>query len=183
MKKFFKRINLNAIVAGSAFFVSVCALFISVQEVRIMGVQQKASMYPHLTIGWTYNSQGFGIELKNSGNGLAKINSYKVFNDSIYFREWLDVLTTYMSEATTIGYETIRTSGNIRNFMISPGETKELIFVQWNDESRILQRRLEELKILICYESLLGDSWEIRDGIPQEISKNCDILVEQEFGI
>jgi hypothetical protein len=179
---FFKKINTNVLVASSAFIVSVCALFISVQEVRIMRTQQKATMYPYITIGWTYNGQGFGMELTNSGNGLAKVNSYKVFNDSIYFREWLDVLTTYMPEATTIGYGNITTSGNIRNLMISPGETKTLIFVKWNEESRILQPRLDDIQISICYESLLGDHWEVVNGIPQEVTEPCEILMEQEFG-
>ena len=182
MKKLFKKINTNALVAGSAFIVSVCALFISVQEVRIMRTQQKATMYPYITLGWTYNAQGFGVELKNSGNGLAKVNSYKVFNDSIYFREWMDVLTSYMPEATTIDYGNISTSGNIRDLIISPGETKRLIFVQWNEESRILQPKLEDLKISICYQSLLGDHWIVENGIPSEIKEPCQIFMEQEFG-
>lgn len=169
-------------MAGSALFISACALFLSVQEMRIMRTQQKASMYPYLTLGWTYSGQGFGVELKNSGNGLAKVNSYKIFNDSIHFKEWLDVLTNYMPEATTIDYGIISTSGNIRDLMISPGETKRLIFIQWNEESRILQPRLEDLNITICYESLLGEHWLIENGIPQELDKPCEILIEQEFG-
>lgn len=185
MKKrfnFFNRINTNSLVAGSALFISACALFLSIQEVRIMRTQQKATMYPYLTLGWTYNGDGFGIELKNSGNGLAKVNSYKVFNDSIYFKEWLDVLTTYMPEAKTIDYGMITTSGNIREQMISPGETKRLIFVRWNEESRILQPRLDGIKITLCYESLLGENWIVEKGIPREVEKPCKILVEQEFG-
>ena len=70
-----KKINTNLLVASSAVFISLCALFISVQEMKIMREQQKATMYPYLTLGWVYNSDGFGVELKNSGNGLAKINS------------------------------------------------------------------------------------------------------------
>ena len=147
-----------------------------------MRVQQRATMYPYITISWTYNSQGFGVELTNSGNGLAKINSYKVFNDSIYFREWLDVLSSYMPEATTLDYGNITTSGNIRDQMISPEETKTLIFVEWNEESRRLQPRLDDIKISICYESLLGDHWQVKNGIPQEVERPCEILVEQEFG-
>ena len=181
-KSFLSRINTNSLVAGSALFISACALFLSLQEVRIMRVQQKASMYPYITIGWTYNGEGFGVELKNSGNGLAKINSYKVFNDRIYFREWLDVLTNYMPEAKTIDYGMIRTSGNIRDLMISPGETKQLIFVRWNEESRVLQPRLTDLQVTICYESLLGEYWKVEKGIPQQIKTPCDISIEQEFG-
>lgn len=181
-KGFLSRIGTNSLVAGSALFISACALFLSLQEVKIMRIQQKASMYPYLTLGWSFNGEGFGIELKNSGNGLAKINSYKVFNDSIYFREWLDVLKTYMPDAKTINYGSISTSGNIRNQMIAPGETKKLIFIKWNEESRILQPKLENIKINISYESLLGENWILEDGIPEQIEKPRAYIIEQEFG-
>ncbi len=177
-----KSLNTNLLVAGSALFISACALFLSLQEVRIMRTQQKASMYPYLTIGGTYNNEGFGIELKNSGNGLAKINSYKIFNDSIYFKDWFDILKTYMPESTIINYSNVSTSGNIRNQMIAPGETKQLIFIEWNRDSRILEPKLENLKITICYESLLGENWFINDGIPTQINNDCKILVAEEFG-
>lgn len=185
MKKavaFFKKINTNAIVAASAVLISLCALLISVQEIRIMRSQQKATMYPYLTIGYNYNAKGFGIELKNSGNGLAKINSYKVFNDSIYFKEWLQVIKTYMPEANQIGYGNITTSGNIRNLMISPNETKKLIFINWTDETRLLHSRLENLKISISYESLLEEYWTIEDKIPIQIDSKNKINNDEEFG-
>ena len=187
MKKrfnFFNRINTNSLVAGSALFISACALFLSIQEVRIMRTQQKATMYPYITLNWTYNGEGFGIELKNSGNGLAKVNSYKVYNDSIYFREWLDLISTYMPESKKLDYGFIRTTGNIRNQMIAPGETKKLIFIRWSEESRILQSRLneEDIKVTLCYESLLGENWIVEEGIPSQIEAPCEILVEQEFG-
>lgn len=178
-----KKINTNLLVASSAVFISLCALFISVQEMKIMRVQQKASMYPYLTLGWTYSSDGFGVELKNSGNGLAKINSYKIFNDSIYFKDWLQVLKTYMPDAKKIGYGNIITSGNVRNLMISPNETKKLIFIAWNDESRALQPLLEDIKITISYESLLGEYWIIKDGIPKLLNSKSNINIYEEFGI
>tara|TARA_R110002126_G_scaffold129572_3_gene272495 strand:+ start:26698 stop:27258 length:561 start_codon:yes stop_codon:yes gene_type:complete len=178
-----KKINTNLLVASSAVFISFCALFISVQEIKIMRSQQKASMYPYLTLGWTYNSEGFGVELKNSGNGLAKINSYKVFNDSIYFKEWLQVIKTYMPEANEIGYGNIITSGDIRNLMISPNETKKLIFINWTDETRMLHSRLENLEINISYESLLDEYWIVEDGIPRQTESKNMIKTNEEFGL
>lgn len=177
-----KKIETNLLVAGSALFISACALFLSVQEVRIMRTQQKASMYPYLTYNWSYTGEGFGIELKNSGNGLAKITSYKVYNDSIYFRDWIDVLHHYMPEAKTIGYASISTSGNIRDQMISPGETKQLIFIKWNEESRVLETKTRDLKISVCYSSLLDEHWAIHDKIPKKIDKPLPFFIEQEFG-
>lgn len=178
-----KKLNTTLIVASSAVFISLCALFISVQEMKIMRVQQKASMYPYLTLGWVYNSEGFGVELKNSGNGLAKINSYQVFNDSLYFKDWMQVVKTYMPTSTTISYSNVTTSGNIRNLMIRPNETKKLIFVEWNEESRVLNSLLENLDIHISYESLLDEHWLIKDGIPEQINSKIKINIEKEFGL
>ena len=138
-------------------------------------------MYPYLTSNWIYNRDGFGLIVKNSGNGLAKINSYKVFNDSIYFKEWLDVIKVYMPEAVNINFSLITTSGNIREQMVSPGETKKLIFIRWTDETRELERRVTDLKVSISYSSLLEEHWAIKNGIPEKTRKK-PILVEQEFG-
>ncbi|MFY0602479.1 MAG: hypothetical protein JXQ93_00910 [Flavobacteriaceae bacterium] len=186
MNKFFqilKKINTNALVAGSAVFISTCALVLSIQEVRIMRTQQKATMYPYVTLGWTYTGEGFGIELKNSGNGLAKVNSYKVFNDSIYFREWLDVIKHYYPEAKGIDYTLFSSDGNLRNQMISPGETKKLFFLKWTEETRELERRIgERLKVSICYSSLLDESWIIYNKTPIQIEGKCEVKVAQEFG-
>lgn len=177
-----RTININLLVAGSALFISACALFLSIQEVRIMRTQQKASMYPYLTFNWSYTGKGFGIELKNSGNGLARITSYKVYNDSIYFRNWIDVLKHYMPEAKTIGYASISTAGNIRDQMIPPGETKQLIFIKWSEEARILETRTRDLKVSISYSSLLDEHWVVNDGIPKQVEEPMVFKVSQEFG-
>jgi len=182
IKRLGKKGNTNLIVAGSALFISACALLISVQEMRIMRTQQKASMYPYLTMGMSYNSEGFGFVVKNSGNGLAKINSYKVANDTIHFRDWFDVLQTVMPEAQNIDYSIINTEGNIRKQMITPGEEVNLIFLKWTPETRILEKRIQDLKIEICYASLLEEHWKIEDGVPTDLEKPCDIEMEKEFG-
>lgn len=178
-----KKWNTNLVVAGCALFVSVCALFISTQEVRIMRTQQKATMYPYVTIGWTYNGQGFGIEIKNSGNGLAMVHSYKVYNDSIYFKEWFDVINTVAPETVNIDYSMISTSGNIRNQMISPGETKTLIFLKWTPETRVLEKKVRDIKINVCYASLLEEYWIIENGTPLRINTKCEIVPNQEFDL
>ena len=92
MKNFLSKINSTLLIAISAVFISVCALFVSIQEVRIMRTQQKVSLYPYLTVGNFFNSQGFGIYINNSGTGLAKINSYQIFDGKKYFKNWQEVI-------------------------------------------------------------------------------------------
>lgn len=171
------------IVAGSALFISACALLISVQEVRIMRTQQKASMYPYITVDQIYNGKGFGFRLRNSGNGLAKINSYQVYNDSLYFKEWMDVAQTLAPHITGINYDIIGTVGDIKNQMITPGESINLIFLQWTPETREMEKYMNGLKISVCYSSLLEEHWQVQDGIPNEIDTPCVLDTGKEFGL
>ena len=170
------------VVAVSALFVSACALYISVQEVRIMRTQQKAAMFPYLNIGKSYTADGFGLQLENTGNGLAKVHSYQVFNDSVFFKDWFDVISTYAPEAKDINWNIMSSDGYLRNQMIAPQELKTLIFVRWTPESRILERTLSGLKIRICYSSLLDEHWYLDENGPQSLNGPCKIEVEKEFG-
>ncbi|TMM57204.1 hypothetical protein FEE95_11995 [Maribacter algarum] len=178
-----KSANINIIVAFTALLTSVCALYISIQEVHIMRTQQKALMFPYLTLGKIYNSDGFGIRLKNSGNGLAKINSYKIHNDSMYFKDWEQVVQILAPEAKNINYSIIKTSGGIQDEIITPDEDLNLIFLQWTDETRKLEKTIKSLKIEICYSSLLDDYWTVQGKVPVESSKKCRVDLEMEFGL
>lgn len=177
-----KKANTNMIVAGCAVLISACALAISIQEVRIMRVQQKASMYPYVTIDRVYNSEGYGFRIRNTGNGLAKINTYQIYNDSLYFKEWMDVAKTLAPEISELNYGMIKTAGNVRNQMIPPGETVNLLFLNWTPETRKLERSLSTVDIRLCYSSLLGEHWMVEDGIPSEIKNPCKPDSAKDFG-
>ena len=177
-----KSLNTNLVIAVTALLVSACALYISVQEVRIMRTQQNATMYPYVTVGMRYNGEGFGLELKNSGNGLARINSYQLYSGDTYFNDWFEAGQKLAPEvAGAIDYGIISTDGNIRDQMIAPGESKNLIFIKWSPESRILEKEIYKLKVRICYSSLLDEHWVINDRKPEEIDRPCEYIPEHEF--
>lgn len=177
-----KKLNTNLLVAGCALFVSACALYISTQEVRIMRIQQKATMYPYLSISKTYNSEGFGFVVKNSGNGLARINSYQVFNDSIFFRSWFDVVKTSLPDSK-IDYSMVKTAGNIRNEMLTPNEKVFLIFFKWTPETRAFESYFNDLKVTICYSSLLEENWLVSINKSSFLIDDCKLSIEKEFGL
>jgi len=171
------------VVACTALFTSICALYLSVEQVRIMRIQQKATMYPYLTIGKVYNADGFGIRLKNSGNGLAKINSYQIYNDSIHFKDWVEVVQILAPEAKRINYSVIKTSGGIQNEIITADEQIDLIFLQWTDETKKLEKVVQSLKVKICYSSLLDDHWLINNHTPVELGEPCRMESSKEFNL
>ncbi len=93
-----------------------------------MRKQQSARLHPYVAVGKTYNSRGFRIEAKNSGNGLARINSYKIHTNQNYYKDWFDILNNLTPDLQGIDYGLMSTSGNIRDQIISTGEIKYLIF-------------------------------------------------------
>lgn len=64
------------IVALSAVLIGICALVVSVVQVRIMREEQHASVWPRLVLAQSY-SQGrrFGVVVSNPGIGPAVVKS------------------------------------------------------------------------------------------------------------
>ncbi|MEL6863297.1 MAG: hypothetical protein AAFP19_02710 [Bacteroidota bacterium] len=176
-----KKLNMNLIIASTAVVISLCALVVSIQEVRLMRSQQKVSLFPYLTISEFYNSEGFGIRIKNNGTGLAKINSFQVFNDQQYFDTWLQVADAYSLEEDTINYGIMQSNG-IKDEIITPNEKVVLVYLDWTKATRDLPSRLTDLNIKICYSSLLNDYWLItNDETRMELDAPCKVDEEKEF--
>ncbi|MEM7573696.1 MAG: hypothetical protein AAF433_12375 [Bacteroidota bacterium] len=184
MSKFFKgfsRFDANMAMTITAVVISLCALFVSFAEVRIMRSQQKASLYPYLTIGQSYNEVGYGLYLHNKGIGPASINSFQVFDNSQYFTNWLELANHYLPDSLSLGYDVMRMN-NIQNTIISPGEKIELVYANWTPASRLLQSQLGDLDFMLCYSSLLGDHWTIKGyGKPESINESCERMEEREM--
>ncbi|WP_281540649.1 hypothetical protein [Maribacter aestuarii] len=181
LKFLIRKPAINMMVALSALFVSICALIVSVQEIRIMRTQQRASMYSFLTIKRIYNSEGFGYVLKNSGNGLAQINTYQVSYDGNHFQNWQDLVNSFMPEGEQVNYNSMR-SNSISEQMITDGESVDLFFIAWNNLTQNLLPELESIDIEICYSSLLGESWVINNSqMRSSIKSECFINTEKQF--
>lgn len=183
MKKFWQRvrsIDSNSIIAISAVVISLCALLVSLQEVRIMREQQKATMYPFITVGRSYDHLGYKVEIRNSGTGLARINSVEVTNGTDYYTGWLEIIEAHLPDSLVFGYDLLRTN-TVNELMITPNETVELFSVLWSPATRMLEERTRDLDIIICYSSLLDDHWKLQEGVQTEISEPCERIEERQF--
>lgn len=158
-------------VALAALVISLCALFVSVQEVRIMRKQQKVSMLPYLSVNRSYTGQGFGYFLKNSGTGLAIITSVEVFDSNQHFKNWMDITKTYLPDTLSLGYDIVR-STTIHDEVITPNEEVCLFQAPWCDATRIIESKSGDLNIRICYKSLLDDYWVLENDKRSEV-ENC----------
>ena len=80
---------------------------------------------------------------------MAKINSYQISDGEKYFKDWLELINYYAPEGHQINYNMI-SSNKITDEMITPGERIDIISIPWNDQTRALLKKLDDLKIKIC---------------------------------
>ena len=73
-------------------------------------------------------------------------------------------------------------SSGIQDQMIVPKERVEIITLPWNEETRKLTEKVSNLKVKICYSSLLDDHWMIKIGEKcQELERPCQRDEQKEF--
>ncbi|MEO0734621.1 MAG: hypothetical protein AAFZ52_17430 [Bacteroidota bacterium] len=176
----FRAIDANRILALAAVFVSACALYVSIQEMRLMRQQQKMSVYPHLTLGRNYSEEGFSVTVRNSGTGLALVNSVQLTDGEHYFNSWPEVVAHYLPDSLVFGYDKL-SSSTINEEVITPGEEVRLFAVRWLPGVRNFEREARELTMRICYSSLLDDHWMIENDLRQELTEPCVKTPEREF--
>lgn len=181
MKRKFPKVNVNLFIAIAAIVISMCALVVSIYEVRIMRAEQKVAVYPYLSIGTFYNGNGFGMFVKNSGTGLARINSYQVYTKGKHFKSWPEVVDHYAPEGHSIDYG-IMSSNLLHEEIITPNERVNIFEVRWTDETRLMSKKVDDLEIKICYSSLLDEYWEVKnDKSRRQLDGPCVPLQDQEF--
>ncbi|MEO1436124.1 MAG: hypothetical protein AAFV80_11355 [Bacteroidota bacterium] len=150
--------NSNTVIAISALVVSLCALIVSVLEVRYMRSQQKATLWPYVQVGLTYNSEGFGIRASNMGTGPAVIDGLEVWKGNRYYAGIDDMINDLLPEGHQVTYSIYKTSSF--NGTVLPAEQERLIFsVPWNAETRILSQQMMGVQFQVRYCSVLDDCW------------------------
>ncbi len=176
------KFNSNTLIALAALVVSVCALFISVQEARIMRTQQRVSIYPHLEAGVFYNAQGFGLRIVNGGVGLAKIESIQVREGDRYFNDILEVIDYLMVDSHSINYNILEVA-EISESVLQAGERVQMFRLPWTEETRRLSNRIGRIEYRVRYCSLLEDCWEINSTSkrPIPLEKLPEIDPSKEF--
>ena len=149
------KVNLTGTII--AVTTSFLALFISIYETSLQRSENKAMVWPYVTISPSYTSDGFSFRAKNKGIGPALIKSAQVvFNDTLVSD--YDQLLDMVKSDRVIGYDRIRTS-ELNNTVISPGEDIELLRLPWDDETRIMAQDLQNTDITIQFCSVLDDCW------------------------
>ncbi|MEL7271403.1 MAG: hypothetical protein AAGL34_17660 [Bacteroidota bacterium] len=141
-----------------ALVISIIAMATSIYEANILKAQQKSMVWPYLSVSTSYSKTGFSAEAFNNGTGPAIVKSMEVSVDDMPVETMLDLVKVLMPQSN-LGYDVLRQQ-KVNNYVFRAGEEVEIIGFAWTDETRELARLVyERVRIRICYESVLGDSW------------------------
>ncbi len=97
-----------------------------------------------------------------------------------YFSNWPEVVRAYLPDSLTFGYEQISSSG-INGQVLTPGEQVSLFSLKWNPATRQFEEQSRDLKLRICYSSLLEDYWLLENEERTALNRPCRRVEENEF--
>ncbi|WP_350285615.1 hypothetical protein [uncultured Croceitalea sp.] len=170
----------QSIGTATALIISVLALVVSIYEANLLKAQQKATVWPYLTISQNYNSEGFSLYGLNNGTGPALVSSVSVRYNNKTVTDYQDLLVKLKPD-NSVGYDKIRTN-QLNNTVLKAGEERLLFFLEWDDETRKIVAKLnqENLSILVQYCSVLDECWTFEYPSGKRVKENFKSEVEFE---
>ena len=156
----FKKFKSEAFVAIAAIVISVCALFVSFYEARIMRTQQKASVWPYVQISQEYNHERFALNALNRGVGPAMIESVILTLDGKPQENLHTLLNNVLGKGHGLGYSNTKVSG-INNQVLSKDYDKFMISMNWDEAGKVREftENFNRIGYEVVYSSILGDCW------------------------
>ena len=180
-----KRIRISELTSALALAVSIFALAIGAWQTRLMQTQARASVWPHLSIGYTYNSNvdenGFLWHVDNNGVGPARIESVTLTLDGKPMKNWRDVLAAlgFQREMRT---STTSLSGEVIPPSLNRETAIEAIRVNERDAASAFKAAVPRFRMEICYCSVYDDCWIAHWQTPKvDVVDRCDARANDVF--
>ena len=157
-----KRFRMPELTSALALAVSIFALAIGAWQTRLMQSQARASVWPHLEIGYTYNSNvdenGFLWRIDNNGVGPARIETIALTFDGKPMRHWRDAL-----EALGFKGELHMSTSSLAGEVIPPSLNRETAIealrVNQRELAAAIKQNATRFGMDICYCSVYDDCW------------------------
>ncbi len=169
-----------SLISLLAIGLSICALLVSVFEVSAIRDETRFQVWPFISVGTNYSSEGFRIVIENKGVGPAKIRQVAYFFDGEPVQApstgemFNQLVAATLGEEEKFDYGLYRMS-DPEGGVMSADESTDLFAVPW-DESTGRIRRLasswqQRLFVSVCYCSVYEECWlaELNGGEPAEV--------------
>ena len=149
--------HVEYLLAGVAFFVSVCTLFVYIYQARMMREQQRVSVWPYLE-SHSSDVVDYRICVDNKGVGPAIIRKVEIVVDGKVVPDNKALITAVLGPEWKMGYENSTLNGRV----LAPGEEIVMLKIPDLKEGRAFEAKLRahpfDLRITYC--SIYGDCWE-----------------------
>ena len=150
------------LISVLALAVSVFALAIGTWQTRLMQSQARASVWPYLSIGYTYTSgvdaDAFLWTIDNNGVGPALVQSVSMRLDGKPMRNWNEVLVALGSKQRA-NMATTSFAGSVIPPSTNRETTVSAIRANDRDVAALFKGAIERFRMDICYCSVYDDCW------------------------
>jgi|APHM01.1.fsa_nt_gi hypothetical protein len=154
----------QTMIGLSAVLLSLCGLFVSIYETRLMRQEQWASVWPRVSATFSAhtNSDTVKIGVRNSGIGPARIRAARIEHEGEREASWQDLLESVGQPGASKDF-----GGLLNKQVLSPGED-EVIFTTVSDSSKRSPMGFPPLAqeiwdggvdLVLCYCSVYDECW------------------------
>jgi hypothetical protein len=188
----FKSLHLDTdrIVSLTAMVIGVGSLFVILYQTHLMRQSQHASVMPHLMIGFTSNSGGVHVNLRNAGIGPALIEDLRIRQAA--GEEAVDPYTFFVEGDATRRKLPLTVDSPVPGRLIPAGEGIQMVgidarFATEETRTRLFKELLQTFALAevprtwyegvglpsddphravieVIYASIYGDRWRIRSN-------------------
>jgi hypothetical protein len=145
-----------------ALTVSIFALAIGAWQTRLMQNQARASVWPHLEIGYTYNSNsdenGFLWRIDNNGVGPARIETVTLTLDGKPMKSWPDVLKA-LGFNDGMRVSTTSLAGEVIPPSLNRETAIETLRINQREPALAIKNAVGRFHMDICFCSVYDDCW------------------------
>lgn len=151
----------QTLIGLSALLLSMTGLFISIYETRLVYQQQRASVWPRLTVGPSISEEKMTFRVENSGIGPARVKVARMSYDGERQSDWDELIRR-------VGQDISERSFSLINHNVLAPESTEPILELTLDTSDVkpghdpvlVEETLDgRVDITLCYCSVYEECW------------------------
>jgi hypothetical protein len=143
-------------VAATAFFVSVCSLFIYIYQSKLMSEQQQVAVWPY--VQWSHtNLDEYRLDAHNKGVGPALVRKVAMSFNGKAVRSNQELMTAVMGADSTLDWQ----NGGLEGAVLSAGEKVSFLIVPGKEGGEAFAKKFNNgsFTLEITYCSIYGRCW------------------------
>jgi hypothetical protein len=153
----------DRIMSASATLIAIVALGTGLYQAKLSRDQAKASVWPYLIAG-NSGEGGYARIVQNVGLGPAIIGAFEVHVDGIPVHSWKEAAE---SLHVPFNFKGSRSTTFRHGLVVPVGANIHLVELPDSSDIRAIRSRVDHLRTFVCYCSLYGDCWELKDDIAE----------------